>query len=158
MRRRATDESHKISEREVKEARIPWWKAIKLFIANLPLMAKIVMLIIGVAGGTVAAPEAARLLDQYITKPLATPDDSLPPPPPTTNTADSSFRAQAAQSITALTNASNAHGAELEALREELRNLEARVSAQRARGDNSVSERVTANSEAIQTLQGIVQP
>lgn len=158
MKRRATDERDKISEQEVKEARIPWWKAIKLFIANLPLIAKVIMLIIGVAGGTVAAPEAVRLLDQYMAKPLPTPKDALPPPPSISNIAGSAFQAQAAQSFTALTNASNAHKAELEALREEIRNLEARVSAQRARGDSSVSERVTANSEAIQTLQGIVQP
>lgn len=157
MKRRSTDDHDRISEKEVKDARIPWWKAIKLFITNLPLIAKIIMLVIGVAGGTVAAPEAVRLLDEYIAEPLPTPDDALPPPP-ASSIVDSAFRAQAAQSFTALTNASNQHKAELEALREELRKLEARVSTQRARGDKSVSERVTANENEIKILQGIIQP
>lgn len=158
MKRRASDDSDRITEADVKKARIPWWKAFKLFLMNLPLIAKIVMLIIGVAGGTIAAPEAINLVDKFISKPLPTPSESLPPPPTSTSSHTSSFQGQVTQSITALTDSADSHSAELDALKAEIRALEQRVSSQRAIGDNTVSERVTANENEIKILKGIVQP
>lgn len=160
-RRKAPREE--LSDREIKDARIPWWKAIKLFIANLPLLAKLVMLVIGVMGGTIAAPEAYRMVDQLISDPLPTPEGSLPPPPKTetgmvSHIADSAFRAQAAQSFTAINNAINSHTEQIELLQQALQQVEARVSMQRAKGDSVVSERVTANEQRITQIEEIVQP
>lgn len=150
MRRRSTDESDKISEKEIKEARINWWKAMKLCFANLPLIVKAIVLIVGVMGGTIAAPEAYRMATNLIQDPLPTPDGSLPPAPTTEHISSSAFQAQAAQSFTALNDAVNTHTAALEALREEIRNLESRLAAKRARGDNNLSERVSAIEEVVQ--------
>lgn len=150
MKRRATDEGDRITEAEVKQARIPWWKAFKLFLANLPMIAKVVMLIIGVAGGTIAAPEAYRMANSLIAKPLETPKGSLPPAPSPTHAQGSAFEAQAAQSFAAINQAVNTHSDELKALRAEIRNLEARLAAQRAKGDNNLAERVSAIEEIVQ--------
>lgn len=157
MKRRSTDEHDKISNQEVKEARVNWWKTIKLFITNLPMIAKIIMLIIGVAGGTVAAPEAIRLVSNITSDITDVPKGQIPPPPD--GSATLSVWKNATDVVnSAQTRAIDTNTAELEALRQEIRNLEARVSAQRARGDNSVSERVTANETEIKTLKGIIQP
>lgn len=157
MKRRSTDDHDQITEREVKDARVNWWKATKLFITNLPMIAKIIMLIIGVAGGTVAAPEAVRLVSEITGDSTDVPAGQIPPPPDPNatlnvwkNTTDVVNSAQTRQIDT--------NTAELEAIREELHNLEARVSAQRARGDAGVSDRVTANEQRITEIEGIVQP
>ena len=150
MKRRASDDSDRITEAEVKQARIPWWKAIKLFLVNLPTIAKIIVLVIGVMGGTVAVPEAIKLVDQMVEDPLPIPEGQTVTPTPASNIADSAFRAQAAQSFEAMNNVINAHTASIEALRAEIRELESWLAAGRARGDNNLSERVSAIEEIVQ--------
>lgn len=123
---------------------------------NLPTIAKVVFLALGVMGGTVAAPEAFRMVSE-ITGATDIPEGQIP------NQADPNSPLAVWKNTTdvvnsAQTRAIDTNTAAVEALRAEILELEGRLAAQRRRGDSNVSERVTTNTEEIKTLKGIVQP
>ena len=140
MKQRATDPSDHITRDEAKAARIPWYKALKLFILNLPVIAKVVMLVIGLWGGTMAAPEVYEKLSAL------TAEDPPPPLPipagitvvPETITVNPEVR----QSLASMNAAINAHTGALKAIREDIRQLEERREASSERDDAALEARI----------------
>lgn len=156
MKRRSTDEHDQIADQEIKSARIPWWKATKLFITNLPVIVKVIMLVVGVAGGTLAAPEIANKVSEITGGDKSIPSGQTVTPNP--NAPSVVWQGQVDISLTSQKTAIDLNTFQLEALRGEIRELEKRLSAQRARGDNNVEDQVGLNSERILELESVVQP
>ena len=156
MKRRGTDPGDHITEEDVKRARIPWWKAIRLCLMQLPTIYKIIVLVIGVAGGTLAAPELMRHVSDLAGGDTTIPEGETTAPDAGSKVSD--WRADVTTALQSQKNAVDSHSEALAALRDEIRKLEARLNARQETGDKTVSERVTANTEAIEVLQGVVQP
>ena len=159
MKRRSTDQHDEISEVEVKAARVPWWKALKLFIMNLPVIAKVVLLVIGAWGGSIAVPEAIDQVNALISD---NQEAALIPTGQVTTPAAADpgaiWRSQVNTALASGKLAIDTNTAAVEALRAEIRELEKRVAAKRARGDTSVEAKVTANANRLTLIEEIVQP
>lgn len=159
MKRRSTDQHDQISEVEIKEARVPWYKALKLCITNLPMIVKAILLVVGVWGGTVAVPEAIDQVNALISD---NQEAALIPTGQVTTPAAADpgaiWRSQVNTALASGKLAIDTNTAAVEALRAEIRELEKRVAAKRARGDTSVEAKVTANANRLTIIEEVVQP
>ena len=156
MKRRSTDDHDEITEVEVKQARINWFKAMRLFLMNLPTIYKVVALVIALVTGTIAAPEVIHRVSEIAGGEATIPaGQTLTPDPAAPSVV---WQGQVDISLTSQKAAIDVNTADIEAIRGAMDELEKRLASQRSRGDNTVEGKVIANSERLSTLESIIQP
>lgn len=156
MKRRQTDDHDQITEAEVKAARIKWFKGVRLFLMNLPMIYKVIALVVATVTGTIAAPEIATQVSQIAGGDATIPAGQTTAPKP--NSPPDAWRADVNTSLTSQKTAIDAHTGDIAELRAEIVKLEKRLASRRAQGDNSLQGDVDENRARILELEGIVQP
>jgi len=158
MKRRSTDEHDDISTNEVKAARTTLFQWVKMWITNLPVIAKAIALVVAAVTGTIAAPQVYQQVTELagLEAPPPIPKGQITIPDPEAPIIG--WRNGVNTSLSSQTAAINSNTASLGALRQEIRELEERLESQRNRGDADVSRAVRDNSARLEIIEKVVQP
>ena len=124
------------------------FKWFKLWLTNLPAITKIILVVLGTVGGTVAVPEVYDKVVSLTSSDVPIPKGQIT----TTSVTDPGevWRSQVNIALGSGKDAIDTNTADLETLRSEISELEARLKALSNRGDSRLEARVSVIETLVQ--------